>query len=410
MDTSRLYEGEIPELYHQTSATSLGDMTLDKRGAVAGDNGMPEGIFLKENANDIGLRGKNQLALNAKMERPAYFKDRADLEEFMRSRGAGGVMKSRREIDAYYQNLSDQLEKKFDEANKIYWANKTPENKAVADEIMAEWQKALKEWTSAVDSDGEVSREGIRNTLVNNGYDGAIIEKDVGSGGRSVKSYVAFDKEQLSPRYNKDMNFDPEDAKSVFNEAKKRQNDLDLMMSNIAESISAGGDKAVYKSGGNKSIESMLGKTIRKREAGRDYRLMDMKDHMRGAVMLEDLNAKNNEIEHLLDGIKNFLGKAPDVEAIETDLGYTGLHLTWRDADGLGYEIQVTTPEVWKTKKASDKLYKEVRNWTAKQIKTDPAKKARLMEVEQQSKALWDNFWNGIGGKPSLKKYEGFGL
>ena len=63
-----------------------------------------------------------------------------------------------------------------------------------------------------------------------------------------------------------------------------------------------------------------------------------------------------------------------------------------------------------KSGRLSDKLYKEVRNWTAKQIKTDPAKKARLMEVEQQSKTLWDNFWNSIGGKPSLKKYEGFGL
>ena len=304
MDTSRLYTGEIPELYHQTTASSLGDMTLDRRRAVSGDSGMPEGIFLKDHDEDIGLMGKNQLALNAKMERPAYFKDRADLDNFIRSRGGKDLMSRRDELDDYYQKLSDEAEKKQHDLAVIAWNNPTPENKALAQKAMEDWQKVTEEWTKAIDNNGEVAREGIRNTLVNNGYDSAIIENDAGSGGRSVKSYIAFDKNQLSPRYSKDINFDPNDAQSVFNEAKRRQKDLDTVMKNIADKITAEGDKAVYKSGGNKSINSMVNKVDRKKTAGRDYRLLDMKDHMRGAVMLENLNNDVDEITSLLENMQ----------------------------------------------------------------------------------------------------------
>lgn len=408
MDTSRLYTGEIPELYHQTTASSLGDMTLDRRRAVSGDSGMPEGIFLKDHDEDIGLMGKNQLALNAKMERPAYFKDRADLDNFMRSRGAKDLMSRRNELDDYYQKLADEAEKKQHDLAVIAWNNPTPENKALAQKAMEDWQKVTEEWTKAIDNNGEVAREGIRNTLVNNGYDSAIIENDAGSGGRSVKSYIAFDKNQLSPRYNKDINFDPNDAQSVFNEAKRRQKDLDTIMKNITDKITAEGDKAVYKSGGNKSINSMVNKVNRKKTAGRDYRLLDMKDHMRGAVMLDNLNNEVDELTSLLENMQYTLGKPLDIEAVQTDLGYTGLHLTWRDDDGLGYEIQVTTPEIWDTKKASDKIYDEIRNWTTSEIDADPAKRAIYDAKVKESQDLWNNLWKRLGGRPDLKYLESF--
>ena len=408
MDTSRLYTGEIPELYHQTTASSLGDMTLDRRRAVSGDSGMPEGIFLKDHDEDIGLMGKNQLALNAKMERPAYFKDRADLDNFIRSRGGKDLMSRRDELDDYYQKLADEAEKKQHDLAVIAWNNPTPENKALAQKAMEDWQKVTEEWTKAIDNNGEVAREGIRNTLVNNGYDSAIIENDAGSGGRSVKSYIAFDKNQLSPRYSKDINFDPNDAQSVFNEAKRRQKDLDTVMKNITDKITAEGDKAVYKSGGNKSINSMVNKVDRKKTAGRDYRLLDMKDHMRGAVMLENLNNDVDEITSLLENMQYTIGKPLDIEAIQTDLGYTGLHLTWRDDDGLGYEIQVTTPEIWDTKKASDKIYDEIRNWTTSEINADPAKRAIYDAKVKESQDLWNNLWKKLGGRPDLKYLESF--
>lgn len=408
MDTSRLYTGEIPELYHQTSASSLGDMTLDRRRAVSGDSGMPEGIFLKDHDEDIGLMGKNQLALNAKMERPAYFKDRADLDNFMRSRGGKDLMSRRKELDDYYQKLTDDLMDQYHKAYEVYYEDRSADNKALVDELEMKLADLNDEWEKAVNDNGEVAREGIRNTLVNNGYDSAIIENDEGSGGRSVKSYIAFDKNQLSPRYNKDINFDPNDAQSVFNEAKRRQKDLDTIMKNIAEKITAEGDKAVYKSGGNKSINSMVNKVNRKKTAGRDYRLLDMKDHMRGAVMLENLNNDVDEITNLLENMQYTLGVALDIEAVQTDLGYTGLHLTWRDDDGLGYEIQVTTPEIWDTKKASDKIYDEIRNWTTSEIDADPAKRAIYDAKVKESQDLWNNLWKRLGGRPDLKYLESF--
>lgn len=408
IDTLHKYTGKIPELYHQTTASSLGDMTLDRRQAVSGDSGMPEGIFLKENDEDIGLMGKHQLALNAKMENPAYFKDRADLDNFMRSRGAKDLMSRRNELDDYYQKLADEAEKKQHELAMIAWDNPTPENKALADQAMNDWQRITEEWTKAIDENGEKAREGIRNTLVNNGYDSAIIENDAGSGGRSVKSYIVFDKNQLSPRYKEGMSFDPNDAQSVFNEASKRQKNLDDVMSQIADKITSAGDKAVYKSGGNKSIESMTNKVARKMAGGRDYRLLDMKDHMRGAVFLQDLNNEADEITTLLEEMQYALGQALDIEAIETDLGYTGLHLTWRDDDGLGYEIQVTTPEIWDTKKASDKIYDEIRNWTESELRADPKKQAVFDAKVAESKKLWSDLWSKLGRRPDLKPIESF--
>lgn len=408
IDTLHKYTGKIPELYHQTTASSLGDMTLDRRRAVSGDSGMPEGIFLKENGEDIGLLGKHQLALNAKMENPAYFKDRADLDNFMKSRGAKDLMSRRNELDDYYQKLADEAEKKQHELAMIAWDNPTPENKALADQAMNDWQRITEEWTKAIDENGEKAREGIRNTLVNNGYDSAIIENDEGSGGRSVKSYIVFDKNQLSPRYKEGMSFDPNDAQSVFNEASKRQKNLDDVMSKIADKITSAGDKAVYKSGGNKSIESMTNKVARKMASGRDYRLLDMKDHMRGAVFLQDLNNEADEITTLLEEMQYALGQPLDIEAIETDLGYTGLHLTWRDDDGLGYEIQVTTPEIWDTKKASDKIYDEIRNWTESELRADPKKQAVFDAKVAESKKLWSDLWAKLGRRPDLKPIESF--
>lgn len=395
------------QLYHQTSASSLGDMTLDRRAGIFGDSGMPEGIFLKETPEDIGLMGKNQLALDARMENPAYFKDRAELDEFIRSRGGNDLMSRRKEIDDYYQKLSDELEKKAHEAAVISYNNPTPENKALTQKAMDDWQKVADEWSKAIDDNDIRAREGIRNTLVNNGYDSAIIENDAGSGGRSVKSYIVFDKNQLSPRYD-GANFDPNDVNSVFKAAGERQKNLDSSMDSIVEKLKNSGINATYRSGGNKSISSMNDKVARKMASGRDYRIMDMKDHMRGAVMLDSLNNGADEITTLLEEMQYALDQAVGIEAIESNLGYTGLHLTWRDKDGLGYEIQVTTPEVWKTKKASDKLYKEVRNWTEEDIMSDPAKMKRLKEIEAQSKALWNNLWERLGGKPDLKSLESF--
>lgn len=408
IDTLHKYTGKIPELYHQTTASSLGNMTLDRRQAVSGDSGMPEGIFLKDNDEDIGLVGKHQLALNAKMENPAYFKDRADLDNFMRSRGAKDLMSMRNELDDYYQKLADEAEKKQHDLAMIAWDNPTPENKALAEQAMNDWQKITEEWTRAIDENGEKAREGIRNTLVNNGYDSAIIENDEGSGGRSVKSYIVFDKNQLSPRYGDDITFDPNDIQSVHDAATSRGADFDKAMESVVKSAKPYDGSIKYLSGGAKSVDSMSKKVTRKISSGRDYRLMDMKDHLRGAIMLGNLENNNGEIGEMLNLLQETIGRPINIEIQDTNLGYTGMHLTWRDDDGIGYEIQVTTPEIWKTKKASDKIYDEVRDWTSKELKADPAKMARYNEIAEKSKELWNRTWERLGGKPNLKEFESF--
>lgn len=404
--------GQPMELYHQTTASSLGDMTMDRRRAISGDTVMPEGIFLKDNDEDIGLLGKNQLKLNADIKNPAHFKDRGELERYAarRSQHHRSLQNETYAVDQIYERKNRELEEQVSKAYETYYYDKTPENKARLEALQQQQSELLDAWHNATNEIASKSRESVRNILVNNGYDSAIIDEDAGSGGRSVKSYIVFDKNQLSPRYSKDIQFDPNDAKSVFEAAKSRQQGLDEMMSEIADSITAAGDKAEYMSGGNKSIDSMIHKVERKMALGRDYRVMDMKDHMRGAIKLENLNNDHDEIGAVIDGIQNVVGPV-NIEIVESGLGYKGIHLTWRDDDGLGCEIQITTPEVWATKKATDKLYDEVRNWTGSELSADPAKRTRYNEVKAASKQMWADLWKKLGygaEGPDLKYLENY--
>ncbi|MEG0585763.1 MAG: hypothetical protein RR504_05190, partial [Christensenellaceae bacterium] len=47
---------------------------------------------------------------------------------------------------------------------------------------------------------------------------------------------------------------------------------------------------------------------------------------------------------------------------LPTEWGYQGLHITFRNADGLGAEIQLTTPQHWAVKLESDAIYEKWRN------------------------------------------------
>ena len=57
-------------------------------------------------------------------------------------------------------------------------------------------------------------------------------------------------------------------------------------------------------------------------------------------------------LEYLRDqGIKY------ETEAIgPTPYGYRGFHVTWRNNDGLGAELQITMPDIWQIKLKSDAI------------------------------------------------------
>lgn len=261
----------------------------------------------------------------------------------------------------------------------------------------------------------EVARD-EREYLMKNGYDGLEIVEGPRSGlvegateNTPVSSIVAFEGKNLVPvkhlpinamegagtdipvnktvmdkvaKYLKsptDANADGvinwNDVKAVYNQAKKQQAELDKMGRAIAEKEGF----PEYTDFSPKSIESMENKVKRK---GGDYSLASMKDHTRNKIMMnswEDVPKVISDMEQM--------GLSPDVEFVLNDWGYKGLHITGRFDNGLGWEIQLTTPEDWPRKLKSDAIYDK---WRNTQLDTaSPKEVMGYLNAMRESKAMW---------------------
>lgn len=165
------------------------------------------------------------------------------------------------------------------------------------------------------------------------------------------------------------------DVKAVYNQAKQQQAELDKMGRAIAKKEGF----PEYTDFSPKSIESMENKVKRK---GGDYSLASMKDHTRNKIMMnswEDVPKVISDMEQM--------GLNPDVEFVLNDWGYKGLHITGRFDNGLGWEIQLTTPEDWPRKLKSDAIYDK---WRNTQLDTaSPKEVMGYLNAMRESKAMW---------------------
>lgn len=165
------------------------------------------------------------------------------------------------------------------------------------------------------------------------------------------------------------------DVKAVYSQAKQQQAELDKMGRAIAEKEGF----PEYTDFSPKSIESMENKVKRK---GGDYSLASMKDHTRNKIMMnswEDVPKVISDMEQM--------GLSPDVEFVLNDWGYKGLHITGRFDNGLGWEIQLTTPEDWPRKLKSDAIYDK---WRNTQLDTaSPKEVMGYLNAMRESKAMW---------------------
>lgn len=190
---------------------------------------------------------------------------------------------------------------------------------------------------------------------------------------------------------NADGILDWNDPKSVHNWAKKDQVTLDKMGRSIAEKHNF----PEYTDFSPKSIESMVNKVKRK---GGDYSLASMKDHTRNKIMMntwQDVPAVLSDMEEM--------GLSPSVEFVVNDWGYKGLHITGRFGDGLGWEIQLTTPEDWPRKLRSDAIYDK---WRDVELDTaSPQEVMGYLNAMRESKAMWSE-----SNIPDLSKYDNTGV
>lgn len=170
------------------------------------------------------------------------------------------------------------------------------------------------------------------------------------------------------------------EVREAYKKARDVQARLNNTLSEIAEEIGAQAIQAKQK-----SMQSMADKVQRKRDAGVNYGVYDMKDHTRGALSLNSFE----QIPQVLQALRE-RGVNYNVEAVgPTEWGYSGLHITWDNGDGIRSEIQMTRPDVWQVKKESDLIYEKWRNVT------DPNKlskedRAALIADMQRSRKMWD--------------------
>ena len=215
-------DGNLLVMYHQTDGTFTVFDTKHK-GAGAGDDETPFGIFLKRTPRNIGVRGEKQMELYANIRNPLRVRDRTELVSKLR------------ELSVDYARLKDesaQIDKeygaKFEEAKNafksflIQWRKNNPDAPPRAaydadgfDDAFNAEDNVVKEWTRVKDELAMRAKTAITQALRDNGYDGVFLENDKGSWGRSTDAYIALDANQVKNTTNKSPTADPDIRYSI---------------------------------------------------------------------------------------------------------------------------------------------------------------------------------------------------
>ena len=157
----------------------------------------------------------------------------------------------------------------------------------------------------------------------------------------------------------------------------------------------AAGEYGDFIDGGVKSVSSMQAKVERKRASGQaQYAAGDMKDHVRGAIMLKN---GLNDVPAVVEALKKQFPALTGEAFLEKPLnrtGYRGIHLVAELEDGINGEIQLTTPEAWAIKKQTDKYYQKWRDIKPKDM--TPNQIAERERDYTENAQLWQEYYDGI--------------
>lgn len=197
-------DGSPKIVYHQTE----NDFTVfdtRREGAGTRDNGTPFGIFLKSSNRDIGLKGKKQMALYARIVNPLRARDRSELTRLMRNMSPeyDALITQHEALDREYKSKTQQAIKELKDF-MINWRANNPgaDSRSLYDvsefNALFDAEDVLaNEWTAKADELSTKAKNVMTNALESNGYDGVILENDAGSFGRSTDAYIALHPEQI---------------------------------------------------------------------------------------------------------------------------------------------------------------------------------------------------------------------
>lgn len=226
--------GEPLVLYHQTEK-EFTTFDTKQKGSGEFDSEMPTGIFMKPTNSDIGVGGNIQMPLYASIKNPLTVNNRSELVNFY-DKNVQGYTKAKSAIDSvneeYKAKFNEEMKRENEEYQKLWNAKKNGEiseeeyqksiSRDALDEIMEEWENKV----------NEASRNAkalVDDYFKNSNYDGVIVNNDVGSFGRSTKTFIAFENTQVKSatdnigtfdgnnpdiRYSLDEDYDFKDEKA----------------------------------------------------------------------------------------------------------------------------------------------------------------------------------------------------
>ena len=226
--------GEPLVLYHQTGK-EFTTFDTKQKGSGGFDSEMPTGIFMKPTNNDIGVGGNIQMPLYASIKNPLIVNNRSELVKFY-DKNVQGYTKAKSAIDSvnkeYKAKFNEEMKRENEEYQKLWNAKKNGEiseeeyqksiSRDALDEIMEEWENKVNEASRN-------SKALVDDYFKNSNYDGVIVNNDVGSFGRSTKTFIAFENTQVKSatdnigtfdgnnpdiRYSLDENYDFTDEKA----------------------------------------------------------------------------------------------------------------------------------------------------------------------------------------------------
>ena len=200
-------QGYGPAMYHETESANVPGLfaegfDLNRVGARAQDEVMPNGVFLKPTEKAINVaREPLQLPVRHRAGALKEFQTRDDLERFLLR-------------DEEYAKLHTSLKanefrykQEFDAVDKVAWRSDRPaalRARARLDEILDQWKASNSEIAAR-------ARERATHLLRETGAEGIHVAHDPGSFGRTVDTTVVFDPSHV--RYP-DAAFDPSQMSS----------------------------------------------------------------------------------------------------------------------------------------------------------------------------------------------------
>ena len=186
-------------VYHQTSKEGQEGILskgfdIEKGRARMSDHEVPNGYFFKDDKNDIGVGSVDepvQMEFYLSIQNPLVAKDRKDL--------VYKIMQMNNDFkDSYYkfEYQDNKFSTDFDEMMK------TKRTRQSFRESKPEIDEYLERWRAWVSQEAAKLRDILTQTLKDNKYDGAIIEKDQGSFGRYTKTFIALYPNQIKSTNN----------------------------------------------------------------------------------------------------------------------------------------------------------------------------------------------------------------